>query len=60
MTAGNMKNAVMPLIQICTDDLTFLAHANNLLNQTRRNHITSLLPRHMSELGKKYQRILID
>ena len=32
-----MKNAVMPLIQMCTDGLTFLAHGNNLLNQTRRN-----------------------
>ena len=48
-----MKNAVMPLIQMCTDGLTFLAHGNNLLNQTRRNYITSVLPRHMSELGKK-------
>ena len=48
-----MKNAVMPLIQMCTDGLTFPAHVNNLLNQTRRNYITSVLPRHMSELGKK-------
>ena len=53
MTASDMKNAVMPLIQMCTDGLTFLAHGNNLLNQTRRNYITSVLPRHMSELGKK-------
>ena len=53
MTASDMKNAVMPLIQMCTDGLTFLAHGNNLLNQTRRNYITSFLPRHMSELGKK-------
>ena len=53
MTAGDMKNAVMPLIQMCTDGFTFLAHGNNLLNQTRRNDITSVLPRHMSELGKK-------
>ena len=37
MTASDMKNAVMPLIQMCTDGLTFLAHGNNLLNQTRRN-----------------------
>ena len=36
-----------------TDWLTFLAHGNNLINQTRRNYITSDLPRHMSELGKK-------
>ena len=53
MTASDMKNAVMPLIQMCTNGLTFLAHGNNLLNQTRRNYITSVLPRHMSELGKK-------
>ena len=53
MTASDMKNAVMPLIQMCTDGLTFLAHGNNLLNQTCRNYITSVLPRHMSELGKK-------
>ena len=53
MTAGDMKNAVMLLIQMCTDGLTFLAHSNNLLNQARRNYITSVLPRHMSELGKK-------
>ena len=53
MTASDMKNAVMPLIQIFTDVLTFLAHANNLLNQTRRNYITSALPWHMSGLGKK-------
>ena len=48
-----MKNAVMPLIQMCTDGLTFLTPGNNLLNQTRRNYITSILPRHMSERGKK-------
>ena len=48
-----MKNAVMPLIQMCTDGLTFLTPGNNLLNQTRRNYITSILPRHMSDLGKK-------
>ena len=59
MTASDMKNAVIPLIQMCTDGLTFLAHGNNLLNQTRRNYITSVLPRHMSELVKKYQRIPI-
>ena len=53
MTVGDIKNAVMPLIQMYTDWLTFLAHGNNLLNQTRRNYITSDLPRHMSELGKK-------
>ena len=38
---------------MCTDGLTFLAYGNNLLNKTRRNYITSVLPRHMSELGKK-------
>ena len=53
MTASDMKNAVIPLIQMCTDGLTFLAHGNNLLNQTLRNYITSVLPRHMSKLGKK-------
>ena len=52
MTASDMKNAVMPLIQMCTDGLTFLAHGDNL-NQTRRNYITSVLPKHMSKLGKK-------
>ena len=61
MTESDMKNAVMPLIQMCTDGLTFLAHGNNLLNQAPRNYITSVL----SYLGtclnlvKKYQRILI-
>ena len=30
MTAGDMKNAVMPLIQMFTDWLTCLAHGNNL------------------------------
>ena len=53
MTAGSMKNAVIHLIQMYTDGLTFLAHGINLLNQTRRNYITSVLPCHMSELGKK-------
>ena len=53
MTAGNMKNVVMSLIQICTDGLTFLAHGHNLLNQTRRNYITSVLPHYISEVGKK-------
>ena len=53
MTAGDLKSGVMPLIQLCTDGLTFLAHGNNLLNQTRRNYITSILLRHMSELDKK-------
>ena len=53
MTTDDMKNAVMPLVQMCTEGLTFLAHGNNLLNQTPRNYITSVLPRHMSELGKK-------
>ena len=43
MTAGDIKNAVMPLIQMRTDGRTFLAHGNNLLNQTRRNYITSVL-----------------
>ena len=37
---------------MCTDGLT-LADGNNLLNQTRRNYTTSVLPPHMSELGKK-------
>ena len=54
-----MKNVAMPLIQMCTDGVAFLAHRNKLLNLTRRNYITSVLPCHMSELGKKYQRILI-
>ena len=53
MTASDKRNAVMPLIQMCTDGLTFLAHGNKLLNQTCRNYITSVLPRHMSEHGKK-------
>ena len=53
MTASDMKNAVMPLIKMWTDGLTFLAHGNNLLNQTLSNYITSVSPRHMSELGKK-------
>ena len=44
VTASDMKNAVMPLIQMCTDGLTFLAHGNNLFNQTCRNYITSVLP----------------
>ena len=47
MTATDMKNAVMPLIQMCTDGLTFLAHGNNLLNQTCRNHITCLTSAHV-------------
>ena len=34
MIAGDIKNAVMTLIQMCTDGLTFLAHGNNLLNQS--------------------------
>ena len=59
MTGGDMKNVAMPLIQMCTDTVAFLAHRNKLLNLTRRNYITSVLPCHMSELGKKYQRILI-
>ena len=50
---SDVKNAVMHLIQMCTYGLTFLAHGNNLLNQTRWNYIISVLPRHMSELGKK-------
>ena len=53
MTAGDMENAVMPLIQMYADGFTFLVHGDNLLNQTRRKYITSILPRHMSELGKK-------
>ena len=47
MTASDMKNAVtyaIKLIQMCTDGLTFLAHGNNLFNQTCRNYITSVLP----------------
>ena len=47
MTASDMKNAVMPLIQMCTDGLTFLAHGNNLLNQTCRNYITCLTSAHV-------------
>ena len=42
MTAGEMKNTVIFLIQMFTDGLTFLVHGNNLLNQTRRNYITSV------------------
>ena len=53
MTASDMKNANMPLIQMYTDRITFLAHGNNLLNQNRRNYITSVLPAHMFELSKK-------
>ena len=47
MTASDMKNAVMPLIQMCTYGLTFLAHGNNLLNQTCRNYITCLTSAHV-------------
>ena len=50
--AGDMKNAVISLIKMCTDGLTFLAHGNNLLNQTHRNCITCLTSSHV-ELGKK-------
>ena len=32
MTAVDMKYAVMPLIQMCTDRLTFSAHGNNIIN----------------------------
>ena len=32
VTADDMINAVMLLIQLCTDGLTFPAHGNNLLN----------------------------
>ena len=53
MTAGDMKNAVMPLIQMFTDWLICLAHGNNLLSLTHRNYITFVLPHHMSVLGKK-------
>ena len=53
MIAGDMENAVMRVIQMWTDGLTFLTHGNKLLNQTRRNYITSVLPRHMSERGEK-------
>ena len=57
MTVVDMKNAVMPLIQMRTDGLTFLAHDNDLLNQACRNYITYVLPRHMSELGKKVPEV---
>ena len=40
-------------MQMCANGLTFLAHSNNLLNQTHRNYMNSVLPPHMSELGKK-------
>ena len=50
MTVGDMKNAAMPLIHMCTGRLTSFAHGNKILNQTRSNYITSVLPRHMSEL----------
>ena len=53
MIAGDMENAVMRVIQMWTDGLTFLTHGNKLLNQTRRNYITSVLPRHMLERGEK-------
>ena len=53
MIACDMENAVMRVIQMWTDGLTFLTHGNKLLNQTRRNYITSVLPRHMSERGEK-------
>ena len=32
MTAVDMKYAVMPLIHMCTDRLTFSAHGNNIIN----------------------------
>ena len=53
MTASDKENAVMLLIQMFTGGLTSLAQGNNLLNQARRNHITSVLLRLMSELSKK-------
>ena len=59
MTANDMRNAVMPLIQMFTDRLTFLAHGNNLLNQTRRNYITSAYLGTCLNLVKKYQRVPI-
>ena len=53
MTAIDKENAVMLLIQMFTGGLTSLAQGNNLLNQTCLHHITSVLPRHISELSKK-------
>ena len=50
--AGDMKDAVISLIKMCTDGLNFLAHGNNLLNQTHRNCVTCLTSSHV-ELGKK-------
>lgn len=52
VSVSDMKKEMVPLIQMCTDGLTFLAHGHNLLNQTRRNYITSVIPRHLSELAK--------
>ena len=59
MTACDMQNAVMHLIQMCTDGLIFLAHGNSLLNQTHRTYITSVLPCHMFELCKKVSGFLL-
>ena len=42
MTAIDKENAVMLLIQMFTGGLTSLAQGNNLLNQTRLHHITSV------------------
>ena len=53
MTTKDMRQAIIPLIQMCTDGLTFLEHDNSLLNQTRRNYIASVLLPYMSDLAKK-------
>ena len=51
-----MRQAIVPLIQMCTDGLTFLANGNSLLNQIRMNYIASVLSSPMSGFAMKVPR----
>lgn len=53
MASKNMRQLIVPLVQMCTDWLTFLAHGNILLNQTRRIYIASVPPPHTSDFAKE-------
>lgn len=53
MTSKNMRQLIAPLIQMCADKLTFLAHDNILLNQTHRIYTASVLLPYMPDLVTK-------
>ena len=52
LSQKEVRMALSPLINMCSEGLTFLSHSNQLMDQNRRNYLTSALPADIAPLAK--------